>query len=77
MNAKASSDDSAMIARLEQLGAVIRRGKSGNVLSLDLRSASNATADELVQLIAEIMSLRELYLAGLPINDPVGAIGER
>ena len=62
-----SEDDHA--AALDQLGAIVKRSKSGRILSLDLRPVADKITDDELPPLASFASLRDLYLAGAPITD--------
>jgi len=71
MNYPVSSndDDHALIAEIEATGGIIRRSKSGQVLSIDFREAHDRVSDELVSKLAEFRRLKELYLNDAKISD--------
>lgn len=54
---------------LLELGAVVRFAKSGNPLVVDLRPVAPRVTDGVLEHLAPLESVRELYLDGAPIHD--------
>ena len=68
-------DDLAVIAKLESLAVILRRGKSGRVLSVDFRECQVTIDDAIASELIKLPRLKEIFLDGTAIsNDTIAAI---
>jgi hypothetical protein len=64
-----AADDTASVEALEQLGARLRRRKSGRIHTVDFRPVAPHIDDSQLVALEGLHSLVELYLSGTAISD--------
>jgi hypothetical protein len=65
----ATPDEDKSVEALEQMGARIRRRKSGRIHTIDFRPCASQPDDSKLALLEGLHSLVELYLESAPITD--------